>query len=251
MNVTQRDFHDAVLDPKSDRPNGLSDGTGQPAGRRFDVYRNNVAVSLTEALETAFPVITKLVGESNFKLLAGVFLRQHPPASPVLMLYGAEMPSFLVGFAPTQSIGYLPDVARLEQAMRESYHAADATPIGPALLQNTPPEALLASHVTLAPSVRLVRSSWPIYSVWAYNMIEGAPKPAMAAEDVIVLRADMDPEPTPLPPGGGAFVETILNGATFREAVDAGAAQAPDFDLTKVLSLLIGAGALTKLETSK
>lgn len=37
-------------------------------GRRFDVYRNNVASSLTDALEVGFSAIAKLVGQRNFRV---------------------------------------------------------------------------------------------------------------------------------------------------------------------------------------
>ena len=55
-------FARALLDPGQDRPAGLTGPGGAPAGRRFDVYRNNVAVSLTEALGQGFPVVKRLVG---------------------------------------------------------------------------------------------------------------------------------------------------------------------------------------------
>ncbi|MEL7149637.1 MAG: DNA-binding domain-containing protein [Pseudomonadota bacterium] len=244
MNVDQTAFREAVLTPDMPRPAGLSDGEGNPAGRRFDVYRNNVAVSLTEALETAFPVIRKLVGDANFKLLAGAFLRQHPPSSPLMMFYGAEMPAFLATFEPTQTIGYLPDVARLELALRESYHAADAEPIDPTVLQTVTPDVLLANHLTLAPSLRLIRSPWPIHAIWRFNMDNG-PKPTSVAEDVVVLRADMDPEPVLLPPGGGTFLAAVLNGVPLGAAFETAASEVETFDLSQTLALLIGAHAIT------
>lgn len=248
MTVDQTDFRSALLDPANPRPLGLQDGAGHPAGRRFDVYRNNVAVSLTEALETAFPVIAKLLGAQNFKVLAGVFLRQHPPSTPLMMFYGAEMPGFLQHFEPTSKIGYLPDVARLELAIRESYHAADADPIDPAGLQAMAPDDLMSTHIQLAPSVRLVRSAWPVHSIWRFNTEPGAPKPEMQAEDVAVLRIDLDPAPHRLPPGGGAFIASLLDGNTLGDAVNTAGTDAPEFDLTATLALLIRAGAITSLE---
>lgn len=241
MIVDQNAFHAALLDPDAPRPAGLSDGAGQDAGRRYDVYRNNVAVSLTEALETAFPVVAKLVGPSNFKVLAGVFLRQHPPSSPLMMFYGDEMPSFLSTFAPTSQIGYLPDVARLELALRHSYHAADSTPIDPAVLQDMAPASLMAATLALAPAIRLVRSNWPIGAIWQFNTVAGAPKPEMAAQDVLVVRTDMDPEPILLPSGGGALVDSLLKGSPLGEAVENADT------LAETLGLLLGTGSIVNV----
>ena len=248
MSTPQSDFITALLDPRSAVPEGLTDPEGRPAGRRFSVYRNNVAVSLTEALETAFPVIARLIGEENFKGLAGLFLRQHPPASPLLMLYGAEMPAFLEGFQPLAHIGYLPDIARLELALRQSYHAADATPADPAALQTLPPDRLMGARLTLAPAVRLIRSRWPIHAIWRFNMEPGAPKPEMAAEDVLVSRPDLDPILTVLPVGGGAFAAALAEGITLGAAIDRAATETPEFDLSVTLAVLLAAEALSKIE---
>lgn len=246
MSIGQTEFRAALLDPAHERPAGLVDGSGRAAGRRFDVYRNNVAVSLTEALETAFPVIRKLLGEKNFRTVAGAFLRRHPPSSPLMMFYGEEMPKFLRTFEPTSKIGYLPDIARLELAIRESYHAADSEPVDPAKLQGMSPDDLMALRFDLAPSLRLIRSPWPIHAIWRFNTEESAPKPAMAAQDVAVLRVDLDPLPHLLPLGSGAFIEALTEGRTLGESVDLVAEQ-PGFDLTTTLALLLDAGAITSL----
>lgn len=247
MSVNQTNFRTALLDPSAELPPGLTDGMGRPAGRRFDVYRNNVAVSLADALETAFPVLVKLLGQQNFRTLAGVFLRKHPPSSPLMMFYGSEMPEFLEGFEPTSTIGYLPDIARIELALRESYHSADSEAVDPRKLQEVLPEQLMASVIGLAPSVRLIRSKWPIHAIWRYNTETETPKPTMAAEDIAVFRTDFDPAPHLLPPGGGAFVDRLLRRQTLGEAFDAATAASDAFDLSAMLAILLGAGAVISI----
>jgi len=248
MSVAQADFRSAILDPDAARPAGLVDGQGRTAGRRFDVYRNNVAVSLSEALETAFPIIAKLVGAKNFKALAGAFLRAHPPSSPLMMFYGIEMPEFLSSFGPTTDIGYLPDIARLEIALRESYHAADIAALDPLELQELSTDELMASGIAFAPAVRLVRSTWPIHAIWRFNTEDGAPKPSMAAEDIIVLRQELDPAPHLLPTGGGAFIAALFSGESVGSAFETATAETENFDLADTLALLLRGNALKKLK---
>ena len=247
MIVGQSEFRTALLNPKSFRPEGLQDGVGRPAGRRFDVYRNNVAVSLTEALETAFPVIKRLLGETNFRTLAGVFLREHPPSSPLMMFYGEAMPDFLKWFPPTSKMGYLPDVARLELALRESYHAADSVGIDRSALEAMPTDALMAGGLRLAPSLRLVRSNWPIHAIWRFNTEPDSPKPTMESQDVVVLRFGLDPSPHLLPAGGGHFIAGLQSGQTFGQALEVTTAAEPNFDIAATLALLIGAEAIISI----
>ncbi|MEM7731699.1 MAG: DNA-binding domain-containing protein [Pseudomonadota bacterium] len=244
MNTSQTSFTDAIFDPHAPRPAGLIDGQGRAAGRRFDVYRNNVIVSLVEALGAAFPGIVTLVGAENFKTLAGDFVRAHPPSSPLMMFYGAEMPKFLTSYAPVAGIKYLPDMARLEIAIRESYHAEDAVPVDPGALGALSPEALMQARLWLVPSLRLVRSSWPIHSIWRFNREEGAPKPVAENQDVAILRPGFDPVPYVLPPGGGAFISGLLRGEPMGTALAQATAEAEGFDLTQTLTLLIGNAAI-------
>ncbi|WP_371226622.1 putative DNA-binding domain-containing protein [Roseovarius sp. 2305UL8-3] len=246
MTVSQTRFHTALLDPKQPVPEGLSDGQGHPAGRRFAVYRNNVASSLTEALELSFPAILKLIGEENFKKVASVFLRQHPPSVPMLSQYGAEMPDFLTGFEPLQHIGYLPDVARLEQAIRLSYHAADAAPADASVLQTLAPEALLNTRFGLAPAVRMVRSPWPIHAIWAFNLEDG-PKPEPGAQNVLITRPKFDPQLTPIPTATAAFIDALASDAPLGTAHDAATQHDPEFDLSHALGLLLSNNAVTRI----
>lgn len=245
MSVGQSTFATALLDPACAVPEGLLAPDGAPAGRRFSVYRNNVSVSLTEALMTAFPVLTKLLGEANFRGLAGMFLRAHPPATPLLMFYGAEMPGFVAALPQLGHLPYLADVARLELSLRESYHAADADTLEPEAFAALPPERLLASRPRLHPAVRLVASPWPVHGIWARNMVPDAPKPAPGAETVLITRPGFDPVQTLLPDGAAHLVAALAAGATLGAAIEAAGA---GFDPTDTLARLITAGAFAALE---
>ncbi|MDJ0824722.1 MAG: DNA-binding domain-containing protein [Rhodobacter sp.] len=248
MTVAQAEFTQALLDPATPAPAGLTNPDGVQATKRFNVYRNNVAVSLTDALETAFPVIAKLIGAENFKAIAGVYLRQHPPSSPLMMFYGAELPDFLAGFEPLQHLPYLPDVAQLELALRHAYHAADAAPLPPETFQALPPDRLMAARIRFAPTVHLIRSRYPVHGIWAYKMEDGAPKPEPRGENVLVTRPDFDPQLATLAPGGGTFVAALMDGARFGAALDAATEQVPEFDLTATLGVLFAGAAITILD---
>jgi hypothetical protein len=236
----QSAFAAALLDPDAAVPSGIVDPMGRPAPKRFAVYRNNVASSLTRALEAAFPTVQKLVGEAFFSAMAGAFLRQHPPTSKMLMLYGDALPDWLESFPPVAQLGYLPDVARLDQAMRESYHAADSAALSEAELQQLLGSDIADLRLRLAASLRLVRSPWPVQSIWAASH-EAGPNPQPKAEAALVLRPLFDPRPHRLSAADGAFVASLLAGRTLGQSLDDADGAA---DLPAVLALLVSGRAI-------
>jgi hypothetical protein len=241
--TSQAAFRTALLDPEAPTPAGLVTPEGATATRRFDVYRNNVAVSLAEALETAFPVLHKLVGDAFFRAMAGVYLRRHPPRSPLMMGYGAELPDFLQGFAPAQSLPYLPDVARLELALGQAYHAADATPVDPAALAAMPEHTLPRLRIGFAPALRLVASDHPVHGIWAANAVSGG-KPVPRAETALVTRPGFDPMVDALTPDQGRVLAPLVDGATLGDALHLGGA---GVDVGPLLAVLLQRGAITSL----
>jgi hypothetical protein len=242
VSVSQADFRAAILDPARPAPEGLTDPAARPAGKRFSVYRNNVAVSLTEALEAAFPVVRKIVGDEFFHAMAGVYLRAHQPSSPVLSRYGAEMPGFLAAFGPVAHLGYLPDVARLEIARRTAYHAADARAVGPEALQSG--ADLMIARMALAPALTVIRSRWPLFGIWRANTEDGAPKPGRDPEDVLVTRPEFDPRVALLPPGGADFIAALIAGETLGTAI---LAAGKGFEPGATVGALLAGGAITDI----
>jgi len=215
--MNQTLFAQALLNPDAPLPPGLVDPEGRPAPKRFSVYRNTVASSLTRVLEAGFPTVRALVGDQFFAAMALIFLRSHPPRSRMLMLYGQEFPAFLAGFPPVAHLGYLADVARLELALRESYHAADSAPLPEAEFQRLLGADIAGLRLILAPALRLVRSAWPVVSIWEAHQPGGVPHLRAAAEAALILRPEFDPHPHRLPAGGAEFISGLLAGQTLGE----------------------------------
>ena len=180
--------------PCSTRPGPFrpawSGRTGGPAGRRFDIYRNNVVAALIEALGEAFPVVRALVGEAFFKAMAGVHVRAQPPSSPRMMFYGEGFASFLESFPPAGGLPYLPDVARLEYARRLAYHAADEPAADPAMLGGLDAAALPEVRLPLQAACHILRSAHPVHAIWRFNATEDKSPVRPAAEDVLVSRPE-------------------------------------------------------------
>ncbi|MCA0922428.1 DNA-binding domain-containing protein [Pseudooceanicola nanhaiensis] len=238
-------FRAALLDSDMPVPAGLSDGAGQPAGRRYAVYRNNVAVALGEALESGFPAVAGLLGPQNFRMVAGIYLRRHPPTSPVMPLYGAGFAAFLETAEALARWPYLGDVARLEYALRQAYHAADAEPLSPEALTSLATGDLPRTRLRLAPALQVVRSPYPVIDI--RNRALGLGQSiGTRGQCALVTRPEFDPVADPLPQADAALLDRLMAGDTLGAALEE-----TGTDPTPLLSLLIARRALTGLETTQ
>ncbi|WP_298566281.1 DNA-binding domain-containing protein [uncultured Aliiroseovarius sp.] len=247
VTVTQTAFRKALLDPQQAVPDGLTNPDGQQASKRFSVYRNNVVHGLSEAMLTGFPVLAKLVGDEFFREMAKVYLRIHPPTSPLMMHYGAALPGFLESFPGTLHLKYLPDVARLELALRRAYHAGDAAPVNPDDLTKLDHRALMATRLQMSPASEVLVTKWPAKAIWDFNM-KGGPQPKGGGETILISRIGFDPVAELLPDGGARFVNSLIKGCSFGTALGLATADTPDFDLTATLGVLIATHSIIGID---
>lgn len=207
-------------------PAGVVGPEGQPAPRRFSVYRNNVMSSLIEALGSVYPAIRGLLGEDYFKALAAEFIRGHPPRSPVLLDYGAEFAGFLEGFPPLADYPYLADTARLEWAWLKAYHAADVPGLSPACLAGVAADALGELTLRPHPAAAILMSPWPVHEIWQRNRTQDArealPPPDLSPGDraVLIRRPELEVEVTDLSPVEARFLTALQAGETLSGALD-------------------------------
>lgn len=247
----QASFANALRDRLAPPPAGLTAWNGSDPAARLAVYRNNVWVSLIDALADGFPVTQALVGEDFFRAMAQCFIAAHLPRSALLVEYGGDFPDFIAGFAPAGSVPYLADVARLECLRVRAYHAADADPVAPERLQLalSQPETLGQWRIRLHPALSVLASDYAVVTLWAAHQGVGelgAIDPSQA-ETALVLRAGLEVEVIRLAAGATGFIQHVLGEACLGIAVEQALGRAADFDFSQTLALLLRAGAITDL----
>jgi hypothetical protein len=242
-------FAPGLTDPTRTTPVDVVGPRGKAAIKRYNVYRNNVTVSLIDALAATYPAVQRITGVEFFRAMARFHVRATPPTSPLLFEYGRDFPAFIEGYEPAQDMPWLADTARIERAWLDAYHAADALPLLADVLAAVPSDRLGDLVFTAHPAARIVRSAYPAVAIFAMNRVAGSVTPlrSNAAEDALIARPDMEVAVRLLPPGGAAFLKTLMDGGALGAAAATAFAETPSFDLPTNIAGMIEAGVFTTI----
>ncbi|MBL8471534.1 MAG: putative DNA-binding domain-containing protein [Rhodocyclaceae bacterium] len=228
------------------RENGLA-----PA-RRLQIYRNNMVVSLSDALAAVYPVVVKLVGEDFFRHCARSFIPLHPSRAGHLQPFGREFADFLAQFEAAAGLPYLPDVARLEWAWHQVFHAAAAPPLDLARLAAVPEEAREALQFRLQPAARLIDSPFPVLAIWETNQDAYAGDATVdldaGGQQVLVIQRALEVELYELGRAEHGLLAALAAGATLAGAAEAAFAIDAAFDFAAVFGRQLALGSLADLE---
>ncbi|PPQ14888.1 DUF2063 domain-containing protein [Bradyrhizobium sp. AC87j1] len=242
-------FAPALLDPTRSTPAIVTGPNGKAAGRRYDVYRNNVTVSLIDALAAVYPAVQRITGAEFFRAMARFHVRSNPPTSPLLFEYGRDFPEFIAAYEHAQDMPFLADVARIERAWLDCYHARDAVPLPADRLSAVTSDRLANLTFVPHPATRCLRSQYAAVTIFAANR-DGAPLlriDASTPEDALITRPEFDVTVRRLPPGGAVFADGLISGRPLGEAAASALAAAPEFDIAANIAGLIEAGAFISL----
>jgi Putative DNA-binding domain len=240
-------FAAALIDPERETPAIVTGPAGKAAVKRYNVYRNNVTVSLIDALAAVYPAVQRITGVEFFRAMARFHVRATPPTSPLLFEYGRDFPDFIETYEYARAIPWLADTARVERAWLDAYHAADAKPLSAKTLGSFPPERLAELVFVAHPATRIVRSRFSTVTIFAANRGEALVDriDASVPEDGLITRPEVDVVVRHLPPGGATFLATLIEGRSLGEAAASALEDAPAFDVATNIAGMIEAGAFT------
>lgn len=135
---------------------------------RLGVYINGYPARVQEAMEECFPAVTHVIGHrATHELVVARYVPALTRHSYNLNDVGAELPGFLHSDTLSGQFPFLPDLARLEWAVRCAFHAHDLAPLvdlGP--LATWTEEEWQRAVLQFQPSVALLCSPWPIRDLW-------------------------------------------------------------------------------------
>lgn len=241
----QGQFAKDLLAPDRAVPDFVAKTNDQPSVRRFNIYRNNVMVSLTDSLLESYPVVAALVGEEFATAMARVYAGDHLPRSPVLLDYGAGYGDFIESFEPANSLPYLADVARLEWLWSRAYYAADCKPLAIDALTAFEEADYVDLRFSFCPAVQLLASDHPVLAIWTAHQQEEGEKLKIEPEgqNVLVTRPQWEVEIRVLDRGLYAFLVALREGKTLGMSIDRGNGF-NGFEAAKAIELLFASGCV-------
>ncbi len=226
----QESFANALRDPAA------TCAVAPPAN--LDIYRNNSRSVFRSALEQIFPVVRRRVGDDYFRQLAFHYRAAFPSRSGDLHWVGLDFPGFLATHLEGTDYRWLADLARLEWARCEASVAREEPGLGADVLARFAPSELEHVVFTLQPSLRLVSSPYPVYSVWQANQFENAAPmdQSLGSEYGMIRIRDDVAEVQTLAVDLFAFLSALSSGATLGAAMSA--SEADGERLTEMLAFL-------------
>ena len=244
-------FSSALLNPDLETPKGVGEKDGTPAPKRFGVYRNNVVVSLIEALKAAYPSIANIMGEKNFQQIARFYVSEHPPRSAMMQIFGSEFPQFIENLPPLKNAPFLVDVARAEKAWLKAYHTHDAKPLNLETLRKFSPEETMQLTFTTHPASHLIKSKYPVNDLFDFRNEKPENGVDMQmSQHLLITRPHLSVFTTALNNTYANFFDLILRGETLGNAIGTSLKMSDEFDAGQAISLLIQTGAVTSTKVN-
>jgi len=207
------------------------------AVERLDVYANAYFFRILEVLAKDYPAIEAAIGHDRFHDLVTAYLAAHPPTRFSIRYAGEGLADFIADHADAAAVRdefpWAENLAALEWAIVDAFDAEDAPHLTRDDLARIPPDRWGGLRFALDPSVRVLRTGWPVNRLREASDRE-VPLPSVEREDtaILVRRRDERVFHRALDPLDADCLERIFDGATFgsvceRIALDVGESETP------------------------
>lgn len=221
-------------------PEGLFAGDAERALLGLRAHANTISHARLVAIEQTYPRTLAHIGHEAFNALSRAFIDQPHVRQRKLMAIGAGFADFL---ADQASHLLAADLAAVEWAWLESYHAADTAALRLADLAQYNEARLLALPVMVHPATRLVAIGGPVADLLPeLAVIDSSPA------SILITRPDEAVHLQALDERQTAIAMLLKNCATMGNLLQAAIETEGEAGALAVIFALVKAGALARPE---
>jgi hypothetical protein len=179
LRALQELLYRRITEPERATP-GQSDERGLPPGgvealvrgdhqlsavERIGIYADAYFFRLLDCLGEEFPSTLAVLGADNFAALAKRYLLDYPPTEPSILYAGRYLADFLSDHPFVQRWPFITELARLERAVLDVFHAPDAPALDVQALREVPSEEWPAVKLQAHPAVEIVHCKWRLSDI--------------------------------------------------------------------------------------
>jgi hypothetical protein len=196
---------------------------------RIDIYADAYFYRLLECLSEDFPATLAVLGADNFAALVKGYLLEHPPTEPSILYAGLYLADFLNDHPFAERWPFVADLARLERAVLDVFHATNAPALSVEALCAVLSEEWPALRLRTHPAVEIVHSEWRIADV-LQRLEQGQERenPEHEKASVLVWRQNALVQYRSLEPVEREALAAVSEGASFAGVCEAVAASAEE-----------------------
>src|ERR1700683_103631 len=216
---------------------------------RVDIYANMYFYRLLEVLQEDFPATLAILGADRFHNLVTGYLIEYPPAHFSIMHAGRNLADFLRDHPIREDFPFIADLARMERALIEVFHAADASALDAEQMRAIAPANWPSIKLGLHPAIEILELEWKVPEVLrAVERGEEPRPPTRENVGVIVWRNRNVAHHREIDAVERDLLTALAKGISFAEVCEAIAAGVEGEDLAAVvnrrLEVWLGAGIL-------
>jgi hypothetical protein len=159
------------------------------AEERVDIYANMYFYRLLEVFKEDFPATLAVVGEERFHNLATGYLIEYPPAHFSISWAGEHLADFIREHPLRNDFPFLANLAQIERALIEVFHALDAPALDAEAMRVIPPQQWPELRLRLHPAHQILQLEWDLAPILkAVEQGEPPPHPPREAITMLVWR---------------------------------------------------------------
>ncbi|MFW7379612.1 MAG: putative DNA-binding domain-containing protein [Oligoflexus sp.] len=200
----------------------ISPSDTMDGAERLQIYRDMFEARVIDALIDDYPLLHSLLGCSRFEDLALAYIQEYPSRSFTLENLGDHFPVFM----DSQNLTDRPfgaDLARLEFAITQAFHAKDTALLQTDRLQMAEIDQWLDCVLKPVPSLKLLRCQYDVNALYSAYQEDALPEePALPTAETLIMvwkfqdhiwRLELDAI-------SFSFLQSLSAGASLGEAID-------------------------------